>query len=145
MPLYHYTCNHGHYGILNDGSVVRAAIDLANQRQRRKLRQSFAAAMTSQVIWMTTSPHIVRLNVNHVGLGMFSIEALTGDKQCDRTQHRWQINESQIKVLPWVNVREHWPVRVVAELESIPGCRPETWYISRGPLHARYAPHVLAA
>lgn len=140
LPLYHYTCWHGHSGIMRDG-VIRAAIDVATKRQRTMLRQSVPVAMTAQVIWLTTLPHIVPLNVNLVGLGMFSIEALTGQKQCDRTVHRYEINEDEQPILPWLTVRNHWPVRVVAELESLPGVRPDSWWISRGPLHARYSPN----
>jgi hypothetical protein len=139
MPLYHYTCEHGHDGIMRDG-VIRPAIDVATIEQRKLLRRSGAAAMTAQVIWLTTNPHIVRLNINQVGLGMSAIEALTGQKHCDRTVHRYEITEEDQPILPWALARQKWPVRVVAELESIAGAKPDTWWISRGPLHAHYSP-----
>lgn len=139
MPLYHYTCWHGYEGIMRDG-VIRAAVDVASKNQKRLLRRSMSVAMTSQVIWLTTLPHVVPLNVNQLGLGMYAIETLTGQKQCDRTVHRFEVTEEDRPILPWSMVRDHWPVRVVAELESLPGVRPETWWTARGPLHAHYAP-----
>jgi hypothetical protein len=97
--------------------------------------------MVSQVVWLTTLEHLTPFNVNQCGLGMARMAELTGQKQCDRTQHRWQITEDEVPIMAWSDVRDAWPTTVVQELESLHGCRPETWYLSRGPLHARYSPH----
>lgn len=140
MPLYHYTCQHGHEGILRDG-VIRSAVTQLDQAKRRALRKLGIAAVTSQVVWLTTLPHVVRLNINQVGLGMYEIERLTGAAQCDRSAHRYEITEENVIIKSWAEQRRIWPIAVVQSLESLPGARPDTWWISRGPLHARYSPH----
>ena len=141
MPLYHYTCPHGNEAILNDGGLIRSAIEVMTTRQHRKLRAMHAVSMVSQVVWLTTLEHVTPFNVNQCGLGMARMAELTGQKQCDRTQHRWEITEENVTIFPWTYVRDAWPTTVVQDLESLPGARFDTWWLSRGPLHARYSPH----
>lgn len=141
MPLYHYTCTHGYDSIITDGGVIRCAASLMSTRQHRRLRVIPGAAMAAQLVWLTTHEHVTWFSANQVGLGMASMEALTGQKQCNRTIHRFEITEEIAPIVSWLVLRQTWPTSVVAELESIKGCRPDTWYVSRGPLHCNYSPN----
>jgi hypothetical protein len=85
-------------------------------------------------------PNVVWLNANAVGLTNQSAML-----DCDRTRHRWEIVETDVPIESWARLRDIWPRDVVDELESVPGARPHTWFVSRGPLQAVYSPHRAVA
>lgn len=140
MTLYHYTCDDHHTEIARDDRLL-PAIKLANPHTVARLRYNRMTRMTSQLIWLTTMPDVIWLNANAVGLTNQS-----NLLDCDRTRHRWEIVDNPgAPIESWAWLREVWPRDVVEELESLPGARPHTWWVSRGPLQARYSPHRKAS
>lgn len=135
IPLYHYTCTHHHQGIQAAGGILYPARDLANTRAKMlALRGDRRAWQTCQVIWLTSLPAVVWLNRTSVGLTNHAL------LDCDRTRYRYRITSGPAAIA-WPVVREVWPGHLVEELESLPGARPDTWWVSRGPLQAVYDPH----
>jgi len=147
MPFYQYTCKHGHERITASGGVLRPVIELAGPRMLERFRDEDYPTLrfTSQLIWLTTIPNVVWLNAGVAGLYMEESAKCLGIKPCDRTQYRWEVVDTRHQIVPWVRLRERWPIRIVAEIEDSPGARPKTWWVARGPLQARYSPHRAVA
>lgn len=149
MPLYHYSCPHGDRAIRADGGILRPAIAVATPGQRRTLRDNPFTARIGQVVWLTTMPGLTWINRQAAGLGMDnSVLAPTTRRRspnppriCDRTAYRWEVTEEDVPIEPWEDVRVFWPRWLVISLEGLPGVRPETWWVSRGPLRARFSPN----
>jgi hypothetical protein len=148
MPLYHYTCAHHHQAITAGGGLLRPAIIIATKEQRRALRSNPYASWTSQLVWLTTIPHLTSVNRQAAGLAMDgSLEdgkrrrSPNPPRPCDRTGYRWEVTEEEVRIEPWGDLRAFWPRWLVLALEAVPGVRPETWWVSRGPLQARFSPN----
>lgn len=123
MPLYHYTCRHAAEKIGESGHLL-PAIRLASRPDRIKLMRDSIGRMTGQVVWLTTQESPTRWSL---GLTSFSL-------CCDRTEIRYRVTEERVLIESWHDKRIDWPQRVVSELESLPGCLPLGWWISRGPV-----------
>jgi hypothetical protein len=106
--LWHYTCDHGHDAILNDGGTLRP-----NLRAPVPL------------LWLTDLLEPAR---DALGLTSRILD-------CDRTEHRYRI-DNPVDVLPWSAVRLRYRPTLVAGLETAPGAQPEHWYVTTTPQHA---------
>jgi hypothetical protein len=133
--LYHYTCGHHHPAILNSGLLLPAKDLAATRAQSKALAGDPIARSTCQVVWLTTMPAVIWLNASSLGLTNHALLS------CDRTRHRYRVTGGVSPVMPWTELRLVWPPHVVEGLEAIPGARPDTWWVSRGPLAAQYDPH----
>ena len=108
MSFYHYTCEHGASAILRDGML---------RPQRTPLPP------VQFVLWLTDLEAPAR---KPLGLTSHTLD-------CDRTAHRFVVNEP-VAVLPWVEARrQYFPRWWVEELESTDGAMPMHWYVTGVP------------
>lgn len=131
MPLYHYTCEHAYSQIGEEGHLV-PAINLADRTGRIQLMRDPVARLTSQIVWLTTMERPSRF-----GLGLTSVSLC-----CDRTRYRYRVTEEETLIKSWSDVRVDWPQTVVGALEALSGCKPLTWWLSRGPVAVEFAPPI---
>ena len=140
MPLYHYTCEEHHEAIKRD-RLLKPGILVASKAGRDRLRRTRISRITSQLVWLTTVPHITYLNAGIAGLYTEQMAALVGVKPCNRTAFRWELTDDKVLIQPWTVLRERWPADIVDELESFPQAQPKTWWVTRGPAKASYSPN----
>lgn len=112
MSLWHYTCSHGHTALGEQGLLVPNARGPVG------------------VVWLTDLDHPIR-----DALGLTS-RVLS----CDRTTHRYRIDDPPPEAAWWPTVRRTWPARVVHALETAPGAMPAHWWVSPVPVHAVHDP-----
>lgn len=124
MDLWHFACDHGHAGLLND-PVLRSTRDLADLPD-----EDFTWKFPAWFVWMTDlpTPEAIELGLtrNHI--------------RCDRMQHRWKVTDDST-VIPWETaVERHNLTSVRMLLEGLAGTRPDHWFVSIEPVPAVYDP-----
>lgn len=133
VKLYHYTCRHSLDGIRETGLVYPAVKMRVAKDLPRPLERKFN--MVGQLVWLTDLASITGLNRNMIGLTMGTLV------KCDRTEHRFEVIGEDVPIFQWAELRVRWPVDIVTDLETLPGARPEHWFVSRGPVPVRYRPN----
>lgn len=122
-PLWHFTCEHVHAALGDDGHV-KPAIMLAAGRRRDDVPAS------GHFAWFTTDPEPERVNV---GLTPNTL-------RCDPMAHRYRaIPDDHISDLaPW-SYFTPWLPNLAAALHR-QGTRPDTWWVSYTPVPVIYDP-----
>lgn len=127
MIWWHFTCNHGHAGIVKTGRLLptTSLVDAS-----AVARMAATQRRVAELVWLTDLADPVR-----DALGLTSHEIA-----CDRTQHRWRaVNYRPIR---YTTIRRDLPQPVRAGLESAPGVLPMHWWVAYTPVPVVYDPIV---
>jgi hypothetical protein len=125
--LWHYTCDHGRQALGQSGTLL--PISLLDKDARDKLPDYLK--MLAAVIWFTD---LAVPQVEALGLTMNTIS-------CDRTKYRYRAI-STYSIGRYTSARPSWVwnKQLCAELEGVPGAKPEHWWIAYGPIPVIYDP-----
>jgi hypothetical protein len=125
ITFWHYTCDHGHAGIGDEGRLLPAS-QLAPPARVAKLPAWHQQLMS--LIWMTDmdTPDALALGLTRETIS------------CDRTAHRYRVygyNPAR-----YVDLRRDLPKRLRDPLENAVGARPMHWWCAYTPVPVRYEP-----
>lgn len=108
QTLYHFTCQHGHAGILKTGTLIP--------------HPHIFAPGAGPILWLTD---LAEPSAESVGL----TSTLT---RCNRLAHRYRVETKAAK--PWALLRPRFPANIVADMESFG--QPDHWYVVQRPVLA---------
>lgn len=123
--FYHYTCEHGHRAIGDEGKLV-SAMQLAGTEAFA--RMPAYQRTVANIIWLTDMDVP---DASALGLTRNIIS-------CDRTAHRYRV--LAYEPIRYVDHRRELPKRTTALLESAPGARPMHWWLAYTPVPVVYDP-----
>ena len=126
MDLYHYTCDHSH-SLIGEQGFLRSAAELSGRDDLPGI---------ARWIWLTD---LAVPDRNALGLTSHSLS-------CDRMVHRYRVvwDYQAEAALPWMKVRMIADPAEREDLESAHGARPRHWFVTRWPIEVRYDPLNLA-
>lgn len=118
--LYHFTCDHGHDALGDDGILLPLATRLDNNP---------VLFWPARFVWMTdlTLP-------NREGLGLTSHIL-----RCDRTRFRYRVTDNR-DIFRWSVAARGYTREQRDALEAEPGARPAHWYVSESPIPVVFDP-----
>jgi hypothetical protein len=110
VKLYHFTCEEHGRRGLGDGDTL-------------------ILPGSNGLVWLTDLPLPMRKQLGLTGY------------DCDRGAARYEVTEIKAQgIHPWHEVREKLPLEAVAAVELREGIMVMRWYVSSGPVSARFSP-----
>lgn len=125
--LWHYTCEHGHDKIGDEGVLLPAVILLDGDPR---------VPWNGQVVWLTDLPM-----PNVWALGLTSLRV-----SCDRTAYRYRVTDTR-DCVPWPRLRRRLLPDMRDEIDDLEGhlnARPAHWWCCSIAVPAVYDPVTTA-
>lgn len=132
MKLYHYTCRHSIYDIVEQGGTLKPNPAPGWQKK--------VASFSFPVVWLTDVDVRSRDDAKLIGLAQ-----LAGDiTNCYRIA--WRLIVPNVGVVPWSDwADENADNMIRFSLEESPGADPDRWFVCPGPISgARLDEHYRA-